>query len=131
MTKEELKSYKYINTELQYIKKQIKFLSEDIRSTKGVCYDDTPCSSSSVVAVQRYIEKLEELSELYEKKKTELVAFQIRIEQSIASLPPDLRVLMQYRYIDGMKWEDVNNMMYISETKSKNMHRKALKMLIE
>ena len=53
----------------------------------------------------------------------------ITVERAIAVLPSDLRMLIRYRYIDGYKWEQVNEMMYISEPTSKRMHRKALHLL--
>jgi len=78
---------------------------------------------------QRYIEQLEELSDLYEDKKADFVETQIAIERAISSLPPELRLLMRYRYVDGLKWEEVNEKMHISHMTSVRMHKMALKKL--
>lgn len=130
MTKEELITYKVKKKELDDIEKRIQHLRCDARSTKGVRYTDSPRGGGEPVpAQQRYIERLEELSALYEAKKAELQTSLIAIERAIASLPPELRLMMRYRYIDGYKWEQVNEMMHISEPTSKRMHRKALKLL--
>ncbi|MBQ8514643.1 MAG: sigma-70 family RNA polymerase sigma factor [Ruminococcus sp.] len=130
MTKETLLAYKNIRRELQSIEKQIMQLKADARSVKGVRYTDSPRGRGEPVsAQQRYIERLEELSALYEDKKAQLMESQIAIERAITSLPPELRILMRYRYIDGMRWEDVNAKMYISEPTSKRMHRKAMQLI--
>ncbi|MGN0592023.1 MAG: RNA polymerase sigma factor [Ruminococcus sp.] len=130
MTKEELISYKYIKKEIEDIKNRINQLRTEARSPKGVQYSDAYRGRGEPVpAQQRYMERLEELSALYEAKKAELQTSLIAIERAIASLPPELRLMMRYRYIDGYKWEQVNEMMHISEPTSKRMHRKALKLL--
>ena len=130
MTKETLMQCSAKRRELQQISRRIETLRADARSTKAVCYDNEPKSKGEpVAAVQRYIERLEELSILYEEKKADLMQDIITVERAIAALPPELRMLIRYRYIDGYKWEQVNEMMYISEPTSKRMHRKALHLL--
>ena len=130
MTKETLMQCSAKRRELQQISRRIEALRADARSTKAVCYDNEPKSKGEpVAAVQRYIERLEELSALYEEKKADLMQDIITVERAISVLPSDLRMLIRYRYIDGYKWEQVNEMMYISEPTSKRMHRKALHLL--
>lgn len=130
MTKKELLAYKPIKKELNDLEKRIEELRKNARSPKGIYYDSEPRGRGEPISSQqRYIEQLEELSDLYEERKAKLVKTQIAIERAISSLPSELRLLMQYRYIDGLKWGQVNDMMYISETQSKKLHRKALEIL--
>lgn len=130
MTKETLLQCKHKQKELQQLESRIAALRADARNTKAVCYDNTPKSKGEpVAAVQRYIEQLETLSALYETKKADLMQDVITVERAIFTLPSDHAVLMRLRYIDGMRWEDVNDKLFISETKSKRLHREALKML--
>ena len=130
MTKETLQQCRHKQKELQQLESRIAALKADARNTKAVCYDNTPKSKGEpVAAVQRYVERLEELSELYEENKAELMQDIIAVERAISDLSPDLRMLMRYRYIMGMKWEQVNETMCISEPTSKRMHRKALQIL--
>lgn len=137
MTKEELKTYRHIKKELEDIKNRIKQLREAARSPKGISYDSQPRGRGEPVSSQqRYIEQLEELSELYEEKKAELMKTQIAIERAISSLPPELKLLMRYRYIDGLRWGQVNKQMgeaygkeSISERTSKRLHAEALRCL--
>lgn len=127
MTKEELLSYKNIRRELEDIRKRINQLKDDARSPKGVRFTDTPvCRGEPLSSQQSYIEQLEKLSELYEKKKSELVTAQLAIERAISSLPSELAVLMRHRYIDGMRWFEINAELNISKDTSMRWHRKAL-----
>lgn len=130
MTKETLMQCSAKRRELQQISRRIETLRADARSTKAVCYDNEQKSKGEpVAAVQRYIERLEELSALYEEKKADLMQDIICVERAISVLPSDLRMMMRYRYIDGYKWEQVNEMMYISERTSKRMHKAAMELL--
>ena len=130
MTKETLMQCSAKRRELQQISRRIETLRADARSTKAVCYDNEPKSKGEpVAAVQRYIERLEELSTLYEEKKADLMQDIICVERAISVLPSDLRMMMRYRYIDGYKWEQVNEMRYISERTSKRMHKAAMELL--
>ena len=130
MTKEDLKQCNAKWKELHQIEKLVQTLRADARSTKAVCYNLEPKSKGeATAAVQTYVERLEELSNRYEQVKENLMKDVQRVEQGIAELPPDLRVLMRYRYVQGKKWEWINGKMYISESKSKRMHKRALKLL--
>ena len=130
MTKEDLKQCNAKWKELHQIETLVQTLRADARSTKAVCYDNTPKSKGEpVAAVQRYIEQLETLSALYETKKADLMQDVITVERAIFTLPSELRMLMRARYILGMKWEVINEKMCISESTSKRMHRKALQLL--
>lgn len=132
MTKETLLAYKSIRRELQGVEEQIAQLREDARSTKGIRYADSPRGRGEPVAAQqRYIERLEELSALYAEKKAQLMENQIAIERAIASLPPELRALMRYRYIDGYGWIRINREMHISKSTAMRWHTAALQKISE
>lgn len=131
MTKEELLQYRAKCRELRQIEERIQDVRANARSAKAVCYDSVPPKGNGepIAAAQRYIEQLEILSALYENKKADLMQDVIAIELAIASLPPELRTLMRYRYIDGLKWETINDLLYLSAPTSKRMHRRALAVL--
>lgn len=137
MTKKELLSYRSIKKELNDLEKRIDELRKNARSPKGISYSDMPRGRGEPIsAQQRYIEQLEELSQLYEERKAKLVKIQIAIERAISSLPSELRLLMRYRYIDGLRWGQVNKQMgeaygkeSISERTSKRLHAEALRCL--
>lgn len=130
MTKKELFAYRPIKKELNALEKRIDELRKDARSPKGISYSDMPRGRGEPISSQqRYIEQLEELSQIYEERKAKLVDTQIAIERAISSLPSELRLLMRYRYIDGLKWEEVNERLNISHMTSVRMHKSALKKL--
>mgnify|MGYP001279557539 FL=1 len=130
MTKKELLAYRSIKKELNDLEKRIEELRKDARSPKGISYSDMPRGRSEPIpSQQRYIEQLEKLSDLYEERKAKLVETQIAIERAISSLPSELRLLMQYRYIDGMRWEEIAEIMHISIGTFHNWHNKALLLL--
>lgn len=130
MTKEDLTQCNAKWKELHQIEKLLTEIQADARSTRAVCYDSEPKHKSEPIpAVQAYVERLEELSNWYEQLKGSLMKDIRQVEQEILKLPPDLRVLMRYRYVQGKKWEWINGKMYISESKSKRMHKRALKLL--
>lgn len=130
MTKKELLAYRPIKEELNDLEKRIDKLRKDARSPKGISYSDMPRGRGEPIsAQQRYIEQLEELSQMYEEKKSELMKTQIAVERAISSLPSELRLLMRYRYIDGMRWEEIAEIMHISIGTFHNWHNKALLLL--
>ena len=130
MTKEDLTQCNAKWKELHQIEKLVQTLRADARSTKAVCYNHEPKSKGeATAAVQTYVERLEELSNRYEQVKENLMKDIQRVEQGIAELPPDLRVLMRYRYIMGFSWEKIAETMHISVGTFHNWHRKALNLL--
>lgn len=130
MTKETLMQCNTKRRELQQISRRIETLRADARNIKAVCYDNEPKSKGEpVAAAQRYIERLEELSALYEEKKADLMQDIIVVERAISVLPSELRMLMRFRYIEGMRWEEIANIMHISIGTFHNWHNKALLLL--
>lgn len=130
MTKEDLTQCNAKWKELHQIEKLLTEIQADARSTRAVCYDSEPKHKGEPIpAVQTYVERLEELSNWYEQLKGSLMKDIRQVEQEISKLPPDLRVLMRYRYIMGFSWEKIAETMHISVGTFHNWHRKALNLL--
>ena len=129
MTKEELRRYSSIQRELADIARRLKALEEN-KGCHGMAYGDTPHQRGEPLSeAQRYVEKKETLEELYRKKYRTLLETQTAVENAIESLPPELRRLMRYRYLDGMTCEQVCVEMPCSWDTFHRWHRKALAML--
>ena len=129
MTKEELRRYSSIQRELADIARRMKALEEN-KGCHGMAYGDTPHQRGEPLSeAQRYVEKKETLEELYRKKYRILLEAQTAVENAIESLPPELRRLMRYRYLDGMTCEQVCVEMPCSWDTFHRWHRKALAML--
>lgn len=129
MTKEELRRYSSIQRELADIARRLKALEEN-KGCHGMAYGDTPHQRGEPLSeAQRYVEKKETLEGLYRKKYRTLLEAQTAVENAIESLPPELRRLMRYRYLDGMTCEQVCVEMPCSWDTFHRWHRKALAML--
>lgn len=129
MTKEELRRYSSIQRELADIARRLKALEVN-KGCHGMAYGDTPHQRGEPLSeAQRYVEKKETLEELYRKKYRTLLEAQTAVENAIESLPPELRRLMRYRYLDGMTCEQVCVEMPCSWDTFHRWHRKALAML--
>lgn len=126
MTKEELKRYSGIKKELDSIAQRLELLEEN-KGYHGMAYMGMPHTCGKPLAeAQRYVEKKDALERLYRKKQCELLEEQAKIENAIDSLPPDLRRLMRYRYIDCMTCEQVCVEMPCSWGSFHNWHKMAL-----
>lgn len=129
MTKEELRRYSSIQRELADIARRLKALEEN-KGCHGMAYGDTPHQRGEPLSeAQRYVEKKETLEELYRKKYRILLEAQTAVENAIESLPPELRRLMRYRYLDGMTCEQICVELPCSWDTFHRWHRKALAML--
>ena len=109
---------------------RIKALKEDATGVGGMRYDNAPHERGEPLSrQQRYIEALEKLSAEYEQTAAEWAEQSAEVERAVRQLPPTLGELIRLRYIDGKKWEDINDEMHISSTTSKRLHHNALKRL--
>ena len=70
-----------------------------------------------------------ELQQLYSAKLAELTEKQLAVEKLIEGLPPQHRTLMRYRYIDGLKWEEICVKMSYCWRQVHRKHSEALQML--
>lgn len=131
MTKDELKNCRNAAIAVQRIRSRIKDLKDGAGSVSGIRYSSEPRSRGEPLSKQqRYVEALEQLSEEYEETAALWARQATAIERAIRSLPPDLGELIRLRYVDGLRWEEVNDRLYISHMTSVRMHQKALRLLL-
>ena len=131
MTLETLKQCRSASLARTAVKRRIAELREDATGISGIRYDgDMPHTRGEPLSrQQRYVEALEQLSAEYEETTTVWAERAAEIERAVRFLPPKLGELVRLRYIDGLKWEQVNEQLCISEATSKRMHRKAMQNL--
>lgn len=131
MTLETLKQCRSASLARTAVKRRIAELRKDATGISGIRYDgDMPHTRGEPLSrQQRYIEALEQLSAEYEETTTVWAERAAEIERAVRFLPPKLGELVRLRYIDGMKWEQVNEQLCISEATSKRMHRKVMQNL--
>ena len=127
MTKEELKSYKALTKEQEQLEEMIWELEATIGDPKTAKIDGMPHGSpSGGSGLENIVARYSQLKDRYEAKKAEILAKRIRIEEAIDSLDPDERRMMRYRYIDGLKWEEVCVKMPYSWNQAHIIHRRVL-----
>lgn len=107
MTKVELKEYRNIKVSIESIEEQIARLQSSIESPKVQQLSNVPKSQSNEDSIARAVEKISELQDKYFVKLRDLVDKQIKIEEAIGTLPHREQMLMRYRYIDSMTWEQI------------------------
>lgn len=143
MTKERLRRYQAIKAE----KEQLELLLEDalaaidkapyeapVQKLTGMPQAHAPGGGSRQerAADKRSESNLQRLVNLYARKIEALAAEQLAIETAIGSLGDStLRILLRYKYLDGMKWEEVCLALGYEWAQTHRLHAKALELLRE
>ena len=75
-----------------------------------------------------YVAKLDELERKIQAKQWQIINIQMQIEISIMEMKsPKERMVLRYRYIQGLKWEEICLKMGYSWQNTHLIHAKALK----
>ena len=124
--KEYLKRYRKIDREVNQLlmeKDEIFSLGTKITPT----YSDMPKGTGENNKTQSTIEKLEEQEEKINKKIDLLYEVKEDIEKALHTVEDDtLRVLLRYRYINGLTWEEIAVTMNYDYRWILRLHGKAL-----
>lgn len=134
MTKQDLRSYQHIKTEIRQIEGLIRELNSRVYSPRAPQLTGMPGAASTErgSAQERAATELFELRAHYEEKIRELNERQLQIERAIDTLPDDLeRIIMRAHYIDGQTWEKTCITASASWGTVHNRHRRALRELAE
>lgn len=87
----------------------------------------TPGGGEGGSPIERPMEKVEELEEKIKQAVGELIEIRKEIETVLGQLEDEnLRRLMEYRYIDGLTWEQVAEKMHYSWRHTCRLHGEAL-----
>ena len=132
MTKERLRQYQTIKKEREQLKHQLEEVEAALYYPKIQHLNATPGGGSKEGNPQEDLAIHHiELQERYKVKMEELAAEQLAIETAIDSLNPTQRMLLRYRYIDGLKWEEICCKMNYGWTQIHEHHSAALRLLKE
>ena len=133
--KEQLKRrlYKYqdIKKEKQDIAQRLADIEAALYHPKITRLTGMPAASSGGSAMEELATRHIELLQLYREKLQELYAEQLAIERVIDSLEPTARLLMRYRYLDRLTWEEVCVKLAYSWRQTHRLHNRALNALLE
>ncbi len=135
MTKEELKrflhSYRDMEAERRQIAEELEKLEAVMASPKAQSLTGMPRTPGVSDPVFAAVEQHTALLERYRVQLGRLASAQTAIEDLIEGVEPVARRLMRYRYIDGMRWEEVCVAVGYSWRQTHNIHAKALDALLE
>lgn len=129
MTKERLRNYQAIKKEREQLRQKLEEVETAIYYPKIQQLTGMPSNHTEGNAMEDLMIHHIELQERYAAKLEELAAEQLAIEEAIEGLDANKRMLLRYRYIDGLKWEEVCIRMNYSWTQTHYHHGEALKQL--
>lgn len=131
MTKERLRNYLELKKEREQLRQQMEAIEAALYSPKGQKLTGMPAAPSHGNAMEDMAAKHLELIDRYRTKMLELAEEQLVIEKAIEALEPTARMLLRYRYIDGLPWEEVCVRMSYSWRQTHRLHSQALEALKE
>ena len=130
MTKYELRNYIPMKDEVEQLKSQILTLREQVTSPKNQVITGMPHGGNgNKDKMAEIIGRIDELERKYISKYNALLNECDRIEKAIEPLESKERMLMRYKYLQGLKWEDVALEMNYSVENIYKMHGRILQKL--
>lgn len=132
MTKERLRNYQALKREKAQIQNMMEELETAMYYPKPQRLTGMPAAPSpSGGAMEAMVARHTELQDRYQTKLSELTEELHAIEDSIAHLDSTERALLRFRYIEGLKWEEVCVCMSYSWQQTHRIHARALRHLAE
>ena len=131
--KEYLSRYHNLLEQIEKKKRYIDFCEERSYSIAGPIYDDMPKvpNTSNEAPFVRWIFKGIEAKEELEVLEKKAVEIKLEIERAINTVKDEeLQMLLTYRYIECLTWEDIGHKLYLSLSSIKRKHLDALDSLI-
>lgn len=131
MTKERLKNYALLKEEREQLRRQLDELEATLYYPRIQRLSDMPSAPSKENTLEVMVARHLDLQDKYEAKIAEMTAEMLLIEEAIEKLDPTARMLMRYRYIEGLKWEEVCIRINYSWMQTHRIHANALNQLQE
>ena len=129
MTKERLRNYAILKEERNQLRRQLEELEAALYYPKIQRLNGMPSAPSKENALELMVARHAELQEKYEAKIAEMNAEMLLIEEAIEALDSTARMLLRYRYLECLKWEEVCVKMNYSWMQTHRIHANALKQL--
>ena len=126
-----MRNYASLKEEREQLRRQLDELEATLYYPKIQRLNDMPSSPSEENTLELMVARHIELQERYEAKITEMTKEMLLIEEAIDALEPTARMLLRYRYLDGLKWEEVCVRMNYSWMQTHRIHANALNQLRE
>ena len=125
-----LKQYRSLSMEIDQISEELQRW-QDLATRISPSYSDMPHGGGSD-KVQTAAVEVAELTDKLNRKLHQAIMVQENIKKLLESLDDiKLRQLMSYRYINGMRWEEIAVRMDFNYRWVLRLHRKALNQISE
>ena len=125
-----LNQYRIMHIEIDQITKELQRW-QDLATRINPSYSDMPHGGGSD-KVQTAAVEVAELTDKLNRKLHQAIMVQENIKKLLESLDDiKLRQLMSYRYINGMRWEEIAVRMVFNYRWVLRLHRKALNQISE
>ena len=131
MTKERLRNYAILKEERNQLRRQLEELEAALYYPKIQRLNGMPSAPSKENALELMVARHAELQEKYEAKIAEMNAEMLFVETAMEKLEPTARMLLRYRYLECLKWEEVCVKMNYSWMQTHRIHANALNQLME
>lgn len=128
--KDRLKGYRDTQKEIKRIDNELTELEAEMIYPRSPNLDGMPHGGAGGDAFLRYMDRKDALTRDYYNAKAHLLDELDAIERAIQHLPEKQKTLVWYRYVEGMRWEDIAEAMAYSWKQVHNIHAAALDRLI-
>lgn len=126
--KEYLQKYRIAYREAQDIELRMAQLRLKYAAPSAIRYSDMPTAHNSNRDLSDYAARMEELVNLLVAKYTKCMGIEIDIETRLDKMSEQTeRLLLRYRYIDGMTWSQVADKLQTGERNVYFIHGRALR----
>jgi len=129
MTKERLRRYIWLKQECRQLEAYLERIRKDMSLVTSPRLTGMP-HAKDPKGLDEIVIRYEEISGKYEKQLKIYQAETLAIEEAIESVSdPRLRMILRYRYMDGLKWDTIADLMHYEVSSVYKMHGQALKEL--
>lgn len=129
--KRRLNSYRDLQAEHLQLREELRRLEMLMSSPGGPSLDGMPKAPGAGNPIERMVIKHLTLLDTYKEQIARMVEEQSRIEDLIETLDPTERRLARFRYIDGLNWDTVCEMMSYSWRQTHRIHGRMLDKLVD
>lgn len=129
MTKERLRRYIWLKQECRQLQAYLERTLNDMASVSSPRLTGMP-HGTDTHGLDDVVVRYEEIAGKYEKRLKQYQKETLAIETAIEDLKdPRLRLLLRYKYMDGLRWETIADIMHYEIRWIYELHGQALKEL--
>lgn len=129
--KDRLNRYRRLDLERRQLEEELERINASTLYPHPQNLSGMPAGGGSGDPMVSAVAKRLAISEKYERILAEILSEREAIENMISGLDVDQRVLVRYRYLIGLTWDDICDRMAYSPRQIHYIHSRALRALAE